>query len=87
MSHFDKLVRLPEGFVTVATTKNSEYAAIAHQSKDIFGKYSPSHMGSAVPRRAQLRKLRCVQPSNLWVPGTWKLTRVQAFSSTPSWST
>ncbi|KAF6815281.1 GMP synthase [Colletotrichum musicola] len=37
MSHFDKLVRLPEGFVTVATTKNSEYAAIAHQSKDIFG--------------------------------------------------
>ncbi|KAF6830804.1 GMP synthase [Colletotrichum plurivorum] len=46
MSHFDKLVRLPEGFVTVATTKNSEYAAIAHQSKDIFGESSPSYMDS-----------------------------------------
>ncbi|KAG6096754.1 hypothetical protein E4U30_001262 [Claviceps sp. LM220 group G6] len=37
MSHFDKLVRLPEGFVVVAKTANSEYAGIAHQTKPVFG--------------------------------------------------
>ncbi|KAK2031522.1 GMP synthase [Colletotrichum zoysiae] len=37
MSHFDKLVKLPEGFAVVASTKNSEYAAIAHQTKPIYG--------------------------------------------------
>ncbi|KAI1203030.1 GMP synthase [Nemania serpens] len=37
MSHFDKLVNLPEGFVTIASTKNTAHAGIAHQSKPIFG--------------------------------------------------
>lgn len=37
MSHFDKLVKLPEGFVVVASTANSEFAGIAHKTKDIFG--------------------------------------------------
>ena len=37
MSHFDKLVRLPEGFVVIASTNNSQYAGIAHESKHIFG--------------------------------------------------
>jgi GMP synthase (glutamine-hydrolysing) len=37
MSHFDKLVKLPEGFITIASTKNAEFAGIAHQSKPIFG--------------------------------------------------
>lgn len=37
MSHFDKLVSLPEGFTVVGSTKNSEFASIAHQTKDIFG--------------------------------------------------
>ncbi|ORY65393.1 GMP synthase [Pseudomassariella vexata] len=37
MSHFDKLVRLPEGFVRIASTKNTEFAGIAHQTKPIFG--------------------------------------------------
>ncbi|GFP54000.1 GMP synthase [glutamine-hydrolyzing] [Trichoderma asperellum] len=37
MSHFDKLVHLPEGFVVVAKTANSEFAGIAHQTKPIFG--------------------------------------------------
>lgn len=41
MSHFDQLVRLPEGFVTIASTKNAEFAGIAHQSKPIFGLYLP----------------------------------------------
>lgn len=37
MSHFDKLVCLPEGFTTIASTKNAEFAGIAHESKPIFG--------------------------------------------------
>ncbi|KAL1910897.1 GMP synthase (glutamine-hydrolyzing), partial [Sporothrix stenoceras] len=37
MSHFDKLVSLPEGFVVVASTANSEFAGIANKSKPIFG--------------------------------------------------
>ncbi|ROW11502.1 hypothetical protein VMCG_00934 [Cytospora schulzeri] len=37
MSHGDKLGKLPEGFHTIATTKNSEYAAIAHDSQPIYG--------------------------------------------------
>ena len=37
MSHGDKLGKLPEGFCTIATTKNSPYAGIAHETKPIFG--------------------------------------------------
>ncbi|KAG7287355.1 GMP synthase (glutamine-hydrolyzing) [Staphylotrichum longicolle] len=37
MSHGDKLAKLPEGFHTVATSDNSEYAAIGHESKPIYG--------------------------------------------------
>ncbi|EAQ87574.1 hypothetical protein CHGG_04193 [Chaetomium globosum CBS 148.51] len=37
MSHGDKLAKLPDGFHTVATSDNSEYAAIGHQSKPIYG--------------------------------------------------
>jgi GMP synthase (glutamine-hydrolysing) len=37
MSHGDKLAKLPEGFHTIATTQNSEFAAIAHESKHIYG--------------------------------------------------
>ncbi|KAF5644656.1 GMP synthase [Fusarium tjaetaba] len=37
MSHFDKLVHLPDGFKTIATTKNSEFAGIAHDSQPVFG--------------------------------------------------
>lgn len=38
MSHFDKLVRLPKDFVTIARSPNSEYAGIAHQTKPIYGR-------------------------------------------------
>lgn len=37
MSQGDKLARLPEGFHTIATTENSEYAAIAHDIHPIYG--------------------------------------------------
>ncbi|KAF7903802.1 uncharacterized protein EAF01_006851 [Botrytis porri] len=37
MSHGDKLGALPDGFHTIATTTNSEYAAIAHESQHIYG--------------------------------------------------
>ena len=37
MSHGDKLRDLPEGFHTIATTKNSPYAGIAHATKNVYG--------------------------------------------------
>lgn len=37
MSHGDKLAKLPEGFHTIATSKSSEYAAIAHDTHPIYG--------------------------------------------------
>lgn len=37
MSHHDKLTSLPTGFKTVATSGNSPFAGIAHESKAIFG--------------------------------------------------
>ncbi|KAL1975070.1 hypothetical protein VTN31DRAFT_3462 [Thermomyces dupontii] len=37
MSHGDKLGKLPEGFHVIASTANSEYAAIAHETKPIYG--------------------------------------------------
>jgi GMP synthase (glutamine-hydrolysing) len=36
-SHGDKLTRLPAGFRSVAVTENSDYAAIEHRDKKIFG--------------------------------------------------
>ncbi len=37
MSHGDKVTSLPEGFVTLASTNNAEYAAIANENKKLFG--------------------------------------------------
>lgn len=37
MSHGDRLAKLPEGFHTIATTENSEPAAIAHDTHPIYG--------------------------------------------------
>lgn len=36
-SHGDKLTRLPKDFVVVGTTENSDYAAIEHTTKRVFG--------------------------------------------------
>ena len=36
-SHGDKLTRLPKGFKSVAVTDNSDYAAVEHRPKEIFG--------------------------------------------------
>ncbi len=36
-SHGDKLTRLPAGFRSVATTENSDYTAIEHRSRRLFG--------------------------------------------------
>jgi len=36
-SHGDKLTRLPAGFVPVAATENSEYAAIENRTKNFYG--------------------------------------------------
>lgn len=37
MSHGDKLQKCPDGFLTIATTDNSPFAGLAHESKPWFG--------------------------------------------------
>jgi len=37
MSHGDRVEKLPEGFVAIARTPNSPYAAVRHVSKPIYG--------------------------------------------------
>ncbi|MHB9155564.1 MAG: glutamine-hydrolyzing GMP synthase, partial [Endomicrobiales bacterium] len=37
MSHGDRLTKMPKGFVTLARTKNSPYAAIADTRRKVFG--------------------------------------------------
>jgi GMP synthase (glutamine-hydrolysing) len=37
MSHGDKVAKLPEGFVSVARSQNSQYAAIADPQRGLFG--------------------------------------------------
>jgi GMP synthase (glutamine-hydrolysing) len=37
MSHGDKLSKLPEKFVTIATTPNAPFAGIAHTEKEYYG--------------------------------------------------
>ena len=39
MSHGDKLSKLRKGFQVIASTQNSEYAGIAHESKPIYGTF------------------------------------------------
>ena len=36
MSHGDKLAKLPQDFHIIATTPNSEYAAIGHEKKPVY---------------------------------------------------
>jgi GMP synthase (glutamine-hydrolysing) len=36
-SHGDKITRLPKGFAVVGTTENSDYAAMEHREKKLFG--------------------------------------------------
>lgn len=37
MSHGDKVTSLPEGFVTLASTDNAEFAAIADENRNLYG--------------------------------------------------
>ena len=37
MSHSDKVIKLPEGFSVVASTSNSQIAAMMHKDKKLFG--------------------------------------------------
>lgn len=36
MSHADKITEMPQGFVRLAYTENSPYAAMAHKEKKIY---------------------------------------------------
>ncbi len=55
MSHGDKLDKLPAGFKVIGRTANSPIAAIAHESKKIFGLQFHPEVEHTRPGRAILR--------------------------------
>ncbi|TPX13874.1 uncharacterized protein E0L32_005818 [Thyridium curvatum] len=55
MSHGDRLSQLPQGFCTIATTRNSPFAAIAHKEKAIYGIQAHPEV-SHTPRGIELLK-------------------------------
>lgn len=82
MSHFDKLVMLPQDFVVVASTKNSEYAGISHDTRPIFGVQFHPEL-EHTPRGSELLRNFAVgicgaQPN--WVMGNFvqrEITRIK----------
>jgi hypothetical protein len=54
MSHFDKLVGLPKDFVVIASSQNSEWAGVAHQTKQIYGECSLAHCLASVCGHAKM---------------------------------
>lgn len=64
MSHGDKVTTLPEGFVTTAKTTNTEFAAIRHTEKKIYGiQFHPevvhTHRGTEIIRNFAMRICGC----------------------------
>ena len=64
MSHGDKVTALPEGFVTTAKTTNTEFAAIRHTEKKIYGiQFHPevvhTHRGTEIIRNFAMRICGC----------------------------
>ena len=64
MSHGDKVTKLPEGFVATAKTENTEYAAVRHVGKKIYGiQFHPevvhTHRGTEIIRNFALRICGC----------------------------
>ena len=65
MSHGDRVASLPDGFVSIATTRNAPYAAIADERRRFYGVqfhpevvHTPSGAIDAAKLRAQDRGLR-----------------------------
>lgn len=64
MSHGDKVTALPEGFVTTAKTTNTEFAAIRHTEKKIYGiQFHPevvhTHRGTEIIRNFAMHICGC----------------------------
>jgi GMP synthase (glutamine-hydrolysing) len=83
MSHGDRLVELPSGFVRVGTSANAPYAAIANLDKKFFGiQFHPEVVHT--PRgtemlRAFLFEVAALEPS--WTPGSFVQEAVEKIAS------
>jgi GMP synthase (glutamine-hydrolysing) len=73
MSHGDRLVELPSGFVCVGTSSNAPFAAIAHQQKKLFGiQFHPEVVHT--PRGAEILRAFLFDVAGLepsWTPGSF----------------
>lgn len=73
MSHGDRLVELPSGFVCVGTSPNAPFAAIAHLQKRLFGiQFHPEVVHT--PRGAEILRAFLFDVAGLepsWTPGSF----------------
>ena len=58
MSHGDKVTDMPAGFVSIGRTKSSEYAAIAHTERPMFGLQFHPEVRGGCPGAAALARAR-----------------------------
>jgi GMP synthase (glutamine-hydrolysing) len=84
MSHGDKLHSLPEGFVNIAHSPNSEHAAIANRDKLIWGiQFHPevthSVDGKVILRNFVLKTCKC---SNDWSMGSYLHEAIETIRKT-----
>lgn len=72
MSHGDKVIKIPSGFKIIGQTKNSDFAAIADESKKIFGlQFHPEvkHTENGIKIFDNFLKICNVKRN--WVPGAY----------------
>jgi GMP synthase-like glutamine amidotransferase len=87
MSHGDKLAKLPEGFHTIATTPNSEFAAIALLMKAstymAFNYTLKSHTRKTASKFWRTLLSGFVAPSRI---GLWLISSTKKFCGFANWS-
>ena len=83
MSHEDSVVRLPEGFITTAVTKNSQHAAIEYAAKKIYGiQFHPevSHTSEGLKILENFCKRICkIKEVTSWSPKIWIIEASKIF--------
>jgi GMP synthase (glutamine-hydrolysing) len=83
MSHGDKLVELPPGFVGIGKSDNAPFAAIANQAKHIYGiQFHPEVVHT--PRGSELLRAFLFEVAGLeptWTPGSFVAEAVERIAA------
>ncbi|MGF1466328.1 MAG: glutamine-hydrolyzing GMP synthase [Sandaracinaceae bacterium] len=84
MSHGDRVVRLPEGFETLAVTENAPYAVVGHAGRRIYGlQFHPEV--AHTPQGPEILEAFLFSVAGLkadWTPGSFVETTVRGLEET-----